>query len=58
MLLTGFSHFSAHPVESVGRWLVLHADNQWSNHRYDTQNDMSVLSMSANLLVALEALVE
>jgi len=58
MLLTVLTHFSAHPVKSVGSWSVLHSDNQQLNHRDDTQMDMSVLSVSANLLVALEALVE
>jgi len=53
-----FAHFFVYPVESVGSWSGLHADNQRSNHRYDTQMDMSVLLMSANLLVALAALVE
>jgi len=58
MLLTVFAHFSVYPVESVGSWSGLHADNQRSNHRYDTQTDMSVLLMSANLQAALAALVE
>ena len=58
MLLTVLTHLSAHPVESVGSWSVLHSDNQQSNHRDDTQVGMSALSMSANLLAALAALVE
>ena len=58
MLLTVLIHLSAHPVESVGSWSVLYYDNQRSNHRDDTQMDMSVLSISANLLAALAALVE
>jgi len=58
MLLTMYAHFSAYPVEFAGSWTGLHADNQWSNYKYDTQKDISVLSMSANLLAALAALVE
>ena len=57
MLLTVFAHLPVYPVESVGNWSVLCCDNQpRSLNRY--MEDMSVLSVSANLLVALAAPVE
>ena len=58
MLLTVLTHLSAYLVESVGTWSVFCRYNQRRlvNDRY--MEDMSVLSMSANLLATLAALVE
>ena len=58
MLLTVLTHFSAYLVESVGSWSVLCCDNQQWSWKYRYMEDMFVLSMSANLLAALAALVE
>ena len=58
MLLTVFAHFSAYPVESVGSWSALCFDNQQRLMKYRYMENMTVLSMSANLLAALAVLVE
>jgi len=58
MLLTVFAHFSVYRVESVGSWSLLCCDNQQWSWKYRYMEDMSVPSMSANLLAALAALVE
>jgi len=58
MLLTVLTHFSAYLVESVGSWSVLCCDNQQRSVKYRYTESMSELSMSANLLAALAALVE
>ena len=56
MLLTVFAHFSAYLVECVGSWSVLCCYNQQWSVKYRYMENMSVLSMSANLLAALAAL--
>ena len=56
MFLTVFAHFSAYPVETVGSWSVLCCYNQQRSVKYRYTENMSVLSMSANLLAALAAL--
>ena len=58
MLLTVFPHYSAYPVETVGSWSALCFDNQQRSGKYRHMENISVLSMSANLLAALAELVE
>jgi len=64
MLLTVLTHFSADPVESVGSWSVLCCYNQHRSvkeqrlMKYRYMENMTALSMSANLLAAPAALVE
>ena len=58
MLLTVYPHFSAYLVESVGSWSALCFDNQQMSVKYRYTENMTVLSMPANLLATLAALVE